>query len=207
MIIGVDFDNTIVSYDALFHRLAVERELIPASVPPSKEQVRNFLRRAGREDEWTELQGYVYGARMADAAAFPGVRDFFTRCRQTDTPVYIISHKTRTPFRGPAYDLHEAARGWLALHGFCSPSDVGLPGERVFFETTLAAKLARIGQLGCTHFIDDLPELLAEPEFPNQTQPILFDPNRHHTGQSRFQNFSEWSALEELLLCSAGGRS
>lgn len=206
MIIGVDFDNTIVSYDALFHRLAVERGLIPADVPASKEQVRNFLRNAGREDDWTELQGYVYGARMADAAAFPGVRNFFARCSQAEQPVYIISHKTRTPFRGPAYDLHQAAHGWLAQQGFFTPNGIGLPPERVFFETTLASKLARIRQLGCTHFIDDLPELLAEPDFPATAQPILFDPNQHHDGESRFQRVTHWRMLDESLFCSVGGR-
>jgi hypothetical protein len=34
------------------------------------------LRALGKEDVWTELQGYVYGARMAEAEAYPGVLDF-----------------------------------------------------------------------------------------------------------------------------------
>ena len=33
----------------------------------------------------------------------------------------------------------------------------------MFFELTKEAKVARIGGLGCTHFIDDLPEFLREP--------------------------------------------
>ena len=37
MRIGVDFDNTIVCYDTLFHRLAVEEGLIPPDIPPRKE--------------------------------------------------------------------------------------------------------------------------------------------------------------------------
>ena len=32
MILGVDFDNTIVAYDSLFHRVALERGLIPADL-------------------------------------------------------------------------------------------------------------------------------------------------------------------------------
>ena len=35
-----------------------------------------------------------------------------------------------------------------------------------FSSSTLAEKLQRIAQQGCTHFLDDLPELLAEPGFP-----------------------------------------
>ena len=44
MVIGIDFDNTIVSYDDLFHRLATERGLIPAAFPSRKTSMRDFLR-------------------------------------------------------------------------------------------------------------------------------------------------------------------
>jgi hypothetical protein len=36
----------------------------------------------------------------------------------------------------------------------------------VFLEPTKADKLTRIATLGCTHFIDDLPEFLSDPGFP-----------------------------------------
>jgi len=49
MVLGVDFDNTIVRYDDLFHRVAVERGLVPATVPARKNDVRDFLRQQGRE--------------------------------------------------------------------------------------------------------------------------------------------------------------
>jgi hypothetical protein len=207
MLIGVDFDNTIVSYDALFHRLALEQGLIPAEVPASKEQVRNYLRRCGQEEAWTELQGYVYGARLCDAAAFPGAIEFFRKCREQDVPVCIVSHKTRHPFRGPAYDLHQAALDWLVQNAFFNPTDIGLPRDAVHLETTLAGKLQRIADLGCTHFIDDLPELLSEAAFPDEAQPWLFDPNNHHPTEQRFARVTSWLELDELLLCGARSRT
>ena len=54
MRIGVDFDNTIVCYDRLFHRLARERGLIPETVPQTKGAVRDYLRSIDREDDWTK---------------------------------------------------------------------------------------------------------------------------------------------------------
>ena len=48
------------------------------------------------------------------------------------------------------------------------------PAERVFFENSRAAKLARIGAVGCTHFIDDLEEMFRDPDFPARVSPILF---------------------------------
>ena len=80
--IGVDFDNTIVCYDDVFGRVAIERGLVPAAVASSKTAVRDHLRAIGQEDRWTELQGIIYGPRMVDAPMFPGVAEFFARSRR-----------------------------------------------------------------------------------------------------------------------------
>lgn len=174
--IGVDFDNTMVCYDELFHRLACERKLIPIHAPASKEYVRDYLRAHNREDDWTELQGYVYGARMDEAAAFPGVMEFFAEAIRKGIDVVIISHKSRHPYRGARYDLHAAARHWLEDKGFFDPSRIALSPDKVFFEETKEAKLERIAQQQCTHFIDDLPEILRAGSFPEKTKRILFCP-------------------------------
>src|SRR5688572_26563273 len=108
MVVGVDFDNTVVSYDQLFYRLAVDRRLIPPGVEANKRHVRDYLRRCGREGEWIELQGSAYGGAMRDAVPFPGIREFFTRCHSSGVTIYIISHRTRFPFKGPQCDLHQA---------------------------------------------------------------------------------------------------
>ena len=113
MRIGFDFDNTIVSYDELFYQVAIEQSLVPADVPRSKLAVRDYLRKVDQENAWTELQGYVYGARMGDAIAFPGAIEFIKLAQNSGIDMTIVSHKTKHPFMGPEYDLHEAARGWI----------------------------------------------------------------------------------------------
>jgi hypothetical protein len=200
-VIGIDFDNTIVRYDELFHRLAFEKGLIPAFVPATKEAVRDYLRAEGREDEWTGLQGYVYGARMDEAAAFPGVLEFFGEAKRRDIEVVIISHKTRLPYAGEPYDLHRAARHWLEINGFFDEARIGLAAGQVFFEETKAGKLGRIGQQGCTHFIDDLPELLREAAFPQATRRILFRPQGPQaTGaEDFFAVHSDWEQIAEFV--------
>src|SRR4051812_29102353 len=148
MKLGVDFDNTIVSYDRLFHRVACERGLIAPETPATKAAVRQALVDLGREDDWTEMQGYVYGARMDDADPFPGVLDFFGRCVAAGLDVAIVSHKTRHPYRGPRYDLHQAAHAWLEQQGFYDDRRIGLGRASVYFELTKREKLDRIAQLG-----------------------------------------------------------
>ena len=41
MVIGVDFDNTLICYDQIFHRLAVEEGLISRNVPAQKKAIRD----------------------------------------------------------------------------------------------------------------------------------------------------------------------
>lgn len=197
MRIGVDFDNTIACYDGIFHAVAMKHMLVPANIGTSKDSVRNYLRAVGRENDWTELQGLVYGAHMAMVPPYPGVIDFFRRCIAFGIDIYIVSHKTRSPYRGKSQDLHAAARSWLTQKGFFN--DVGLPDERVFFELTKQDKLARIGALKCDVFIDDLPEFLAEPQFPQNVDRVLFDPLKV-AEITPFRRMHSWNEIEAALL-------
>lgn len=203
MVLGVDFDNTIVRYDELFHAVAVERGLIPATVPARKNDVRDFLRQQNGEQDWTELQGYVYGPRMAAALPFPGVLNFFTHAVRHRLPVHIISHKTRTAVLGPAFDLQQSAREWLAAQGFFDSHRIGLSPERVHFGETRQAKIQFIRETGCTHFIDDLEETFLEPTFPHHVVQILFG---HHEAPRHLPGvkpLADWSQVFEYVFSVA----
>ncbi|MBY6266468.1 haloacid dehalogenase-like hydrolase (plasmid) [Azospirillum sp. 412522] len=179
MHIGLDFDNTIVSYDSLVHRVAEEQGLLTGPVARNKVAVRDHLRAKGLEQTWIELQGTIYGPRMEDATAFPGFLDFVDAALAAGHVVSIVSHKTIHPFAGPPYDLHASARRWIATH-IMRNGLPALPTDRIFFETTKPAKLARIDAIGCDVFVDDLPEILLDPAMPATVRKLLFDPESHY---------------------------
>lgn len=179
MLIGLDFDNTIVSYDALFYKVALEQALIPATTQANKVAVRDYLRSAGRETLWTEMQGVVYGARMEETLAYSGVVEFLQWAGRAGHALAIVSHKTRHPILGPKYDLHAAARAWISSH-LCENGQPLISFDQIFFELTKEEKLARITQLGCDLFLDDLPEILLADGFPLKTRRVLFDPEDSH---------------------------
>ena len=185
MRIGIDFDNTIANYDGVFLAAARERGLVLADIGSSKNAVRDHLNGSGQKDAFTELQGYVYGARMDLVSPYAGVRDFIMSARAEGHELAIVSHKTRTPMRGPAYDMHEAARGFLAANRFVG--DAVIDAGNVYFELTKEDKMARATKLGCDVFIDDLPEILTMSGLPADLRRILFDPDGHHAG-------SDWSS-------------
>jgi hypothetical protein len=188
-----------VCYDRQFHRLSVERGLVPLELPATKRAVRDFLRAAGREADWTELQGVAYGSRITDAEPFPGVSAFLRRCRESGAAVAVVSHKTRHPYRGERHDLHAAAHDFLESHGFYA-RDTGLSPDRVFLEPTLSGKLARVGSLGCAAFVDDLPEVLAEPGFPPGVRKVLFDPAGAHARPAAVARVTSWQECGDFLL-------
>ena len=197
MLLGLDFDNTLISYDRLFRRVALDKTLIPETTPPQKNAVRDCLRQQGMEEEWIRLQGEVYGCRILEAEPYPGMQAVLKRLSSRHIPMCIVSHKTRTPYLGEPWDLHAAARSWLAQQGFHDSSGLGWPEDQVFFELTKDAKVARILALGCTHYVDDLPEILEM--LPGNVEKIYFSPGGDPGRDPDWKLMRSWQELPALL--------
>lgn len=194
MIIGLDFDNTIVSYNKIFHTLATSKGLIPKELPAHKIAIRDFLRQAGKEALWTEMQGEVYGTQMPGAEPYPLVAEFISNAQSDGHTLFIVSHKTKYPFKGPKWDLHEPARAWIK-------SNINVKEEHIFLEPTKESKLNRIADLKCDIFIDDLPEILTDSLFPSSTAPILFDPDGSYTELELqpIKVHNSWESIHTIL--------
>lgn len=199
LLIGIDFDNTIICYDLVFHEVAFKSGLIPHDLPAGKNFIRNHLRGEGKEDLWTEMQGLVYGDKIIEAESYPGVDDFLCYCKMKNIPTCIVSHKTRHPYRGPKYDLHEAGYRWLQAKGFLDEEKSGISSRQVYFELTKEEKIQRIVSLKCTHFIDDLPEILLADGIPGNITKILFDPSGDLQNVSDIEPKRSWFEILEFF--------
>ncbi len=202
MLIGLDFDNTIVCYDQAIALLAEELFELPAEVPRTKLGLRNHLRTAGREPEWTAFQGELYGPGMNHAQPFEGAIATMHQLVAAGHELLIISHRSRRPYAGPPHDLHAAARSWVTdrLQGL---GLFGAAGDEacVHFLETRDQKVEMITHLGCEAFLDDLPEVLSAPGFPVAAAGILFDPagvsvSYEESGSIRI---SSWVQLPDKL--------
>tara|TARA_Y100000294_G_scaffold125312_1_gene116697 strand:+ start:2251 stop:2859 length:609 start_codon:yes stop_codon:yes gene_type:complete len=196
-LIGLDFDNTLISYDQLFFTCALEDGLIPASLSADKMAVRDHLRESGREDVWTRLQGEVYGVRIMEAPVFAGAFEALAALQRDGFSTCLVSHKTRVPYLGEGHDLRLAASNWLEGHGFFDEQGLGWTPDQVFFESTKAEKVARIVSLGCTHFVDDLSEVLEM--LPDTITRVLFSPSGRPDIGGDWLVLREWTQLPELL--------
>ena len=201
MRVGIDFDNTIVTYDDVFRTAAPAFANIDQTVAGQKRDIRDYLRSLpDGELTWQRLQGYVYGKGIVNAKMFEDVGHFLRRCRSEGCDVLIVSHKTEFGHHDPdRVNLRDAARGWMQAQGFFREDGYGIPAANVFFESTRAEKLARIAAIGCTHFIDDLEEVLDDPQFPPDVGRILFSPSELPAHSPHYPVCRTWKDIEELV--------
>ncbi len=178
-VIGIDFDNTIASYDLAMKEVAVARRLVDSVIVAQKKFIRDAIRQSqDGENRWQELQADVYGPYIEKAEMIDGVASFFRTCRQMGYPVYIVSHKTEFAARGDGRtNLRASAMGWMKNRGFFDSNDMGLSPEHVYFENSMEEKAERIRSLGCTDFVDDLEETFLHASFPTAVARYLYSPH------------------------------
>ncbi len=196
--IGIDFDNTIVTYDEVFHKYAFKLGLILKEVKKNKQAIRDSIRALpGGNDKWTKLQGLVYGNHMDEAVPTRGVERFFKACRKNSSKVLIISHKTLYPAMGPRVNLQVAAKRWLKNMDFLSK--FGLIEKDIVFEETLEEKLDQIARKKCAYFIDDLKEVLVHPNFPRGVVKILYSQKSNDVLPVDITRFKDWDEITEYF--------
>jgi len=205
MLIGLDFDNTIVCYDRAVKILAKKLKDIPPSIAITKPSLRDFLRSAGREDEWTELQSELYGPGMLYAEPYEGVVGSIKELKRHGHDLVIISHRTRYPYSGRRHNLHYHAKKWisknLATHDLFSDADRSKKRfDTAHFLESKDLKLMMIKKLGCNIFVDDLLEILTHVDFPNETAPIHFAPNHKSCECNGIKTVHNWQELTLSIL-------
>ena len=195
--IGIDFDNTIVIYDELFYKVALERNLIPINFPKNKQKIRNYLCKQNKENEFTNIQSEVYGKRIIDANAAPNIFEALKKI-SNDYEINIISHKSKFPYSGEKYNLHIAAINWLEKNKFLSISGLNIKNKDIYFLPTKDKKLAAINALDYTYFVDDLPEILKY--IKKQTHRILYLNNQKITLNKFWDStLHNWNELPEII--------
>ena len=143
------------------------------------------------------MQSEIYGKRILEAKPTFGIIEFLKKITKKNIELFIVSHKTKYPYKGPKYNLHDAANNWLSTHDFFNKDYLGFSIERIFFEESKENKVKKIKELKCTHYIDDLPEILNLIDF--ECSKILYDPQKNHKEEKKFKRIENWNELDPLL--------
>lgn len=201
MRIGIDFDNTLVNYTNVFafyvRKMIGSGGIVDLS---TKDSIRSSIRSLpDGERVWTRLQCKVYGEGVMEAHFADGVITFLLGCKKNNVPVSIISHKTKYCAEGKKHNLHAQAFKFLEINSFFHKT--GILTDTVFFEETRSAKLLRIKQQKCTHFIDDLIDVFRDKGFPKNTVRMLYSKSRSGSDPD-FLTFASWNAIQNYIFQS-----
>jgi len=201
MKIGLDLDNTIIDYSAVFAPIAKQIGLMPDSIQVrTKTDVKKWLRENCGEESWMKLQGQVYGKYIQQATVYEGCKEFIAFVQNKGASVTIVSHKTALGHYDSAkVNLHNAALEWLEKNGFFSPSDVGMKLENVHFRETRHEKIQKISDLGCDVFIDDLTEVLMDQSFPDSTKKMWFINGREAQEDCPLVPYRKWPEMLDIV--------
>ena len=204
-LIGIDFDNTLASYDDVLYDEALQRGLICPGLEKGKKNIRDMIRQIPKgEIEWQKVQAVVYGPRMNEAKLIKGVKTFFEFCKVSKIRVFIISHKTEyAKLDKTGTNLRDASLSWMKGKGFFETYGFGLSIEDVFFESTRSEKIERIKKIECTHFIDDLEETFLEDTFPTYVKKILYMPHVKHSAVQGVRLAASWKEIKDYVFTSS----
>jgi UDP-glucose 4-epimerase len=173
-IIGIDLDNTIISYDESIYESALSLGFIASHNQKNKKHIRDSIRLLPDGDlKWQKVQALAYGKNMGNAKIIDGALSFFSFCKQNNIQTYIVSHKTEfSNVDREKINLHASALAFLEQNDFFIHT--GLTKEHIFFLPTREEKIKKIKNLECTHFIDDLEEIFEDPDFPKEIKQFLY---------------------------------
>ena len=201
MHIGLDLDNTLACYDQVFFKAA--QPLLPKGWHGGKQALRDFLlSREKGEEVWQVLQGRVYGALMHQAQLKPGAGWFLLYCKARGVRISVVSHKTEYSPKDPGkVPLRKVALDWMGNLGFFDLDRFGISAQAIHFEDTRQDKVQRIATLGCSHFVDDLPEVFSEQGFPTEVTKILYHNNEPTSSlPNAISMCSDWASIGLKLL-------
>ena len=198
MRIGLDLDNTIACYDRAIAVLAEELLELPKYVHCTKAGLSDYLRREGRESEWTAFQGELYGPGMRFAQPFEGAINTMVQLENQGHELMVVSHRSRRPYAGQQHDLHCFGMKWvnenLRVRGLFNDRTTAIN-----FLDSQEKKLSRITELECDVFVDDLPKVLLSIQFPEITTGVLFDPMGCNRKSYSGRAISRWIELIETI--------
>ena len=197
--IGIDFDNTLANYSGVFYQVGVELGWLPENIGKSKSSVKQYFFDQNQHDKWTELQGVVYGNEIHRAQLYQGAKEVIGQWLNKGHTVYIISHKTQYPVIGERVSLHDAATKWLKTNEIIGVEQQLLESQ-VFFNQTQEDKIAKVIELGCNLFIDDLPAIFQHTDFPSNVKKVFFDPDNHFQ-EVNFADFhfNSWQQIADAF--------
>jgi hypothetical protein len=192
MRIGFDFDNTIVDYDLVFTQIADQLNLEYLDSP--KNSIKNYYEvELGQPNSWKKIQFTVYCELISKISPSKKFITLLNWLIDNKHDIFIVSHKTQNiKINNTNLNLREPAKKWI---------EKNIPifkKERIFFESSAAAKVRKIKSLSLDFYVDDLLSILNHRQFPVVTKKILF--NSSELKLNNIYIASNWDEVKSYII-------
>ena len=188
MKIGIDLDNTIAIYDSIFSKYA--SILLGVKGCSKKKEVAYFLKKQKRENDWTFLQGEVYGKYMNEASVANHFIERLSSIDLSEAVFEIVSHRSSLPSSGALYNMRNIAYEWIDIN-IAPYTNINI-NKSVFFFETIEEKIQFISDSNYFSFVDDLPLIFANKNFPKKTRAFLFTNGEKISKSPFFEVLHSW---------------
>ena len=192
--LGIDLDNTIICYDELIYDLAKNKfpKINFLRNSKSKKMIKNEIIKIYGNEQWTKLQGIIYGKKILEARVFNGFRKGIQKLKD-EFEIFIISHKTNKAAIGKNINLHAAAKKFLKKNNISFCKNELIDKNKILFAGTQNAKIRLIKNKKIDIFIDDLDVVLQS--LPEMVTKIHFSKKK-----KTFKNFYNWQKMTKDIL-------
>ena len=190
-LIHVDLDNTIAIYGSAIKRVCAEKSFYYPENLITKKEISDYFKINGKNDVWTQIQGFCYGEYMKYADPAEDSFQILKQLKLLGFKLSLVSHKTKYPASGLSINLQDCAYKWLEKNFH------GLFDERLFFPTK-DEKVEYIQACNPSFLIDDLSEILEKVKLP-KIQSILIHADTEGVSQS-FVKCKNWRTAYKHIL-------
>ena len=197
--IGIDFDNTIVTYDELFAAAAARAGAAPlepmssgstksARPSPHPARWRDAVAKAPSRGLWPGIGGRV-DVRRAGPISGPLPASI-------GADVYVVSHKTQYGHQDPdRTDLRMAARNWMQGSGLIGSADCCPSVSTASISKTRSPPRSTASRASSSMFSSTISSTCSSsPDFPQRTQSILFA-GADGSHPARFRRLASWAEI------------
>lgn len=186
---GFDLDNTLIDYSASVLKYCQINNLKKCD---NINELKQLLRKSNiNNNAWQVAQCWLYTSGLDYANFSEGAIDFIYHLLKKNIEIYIVSHKTEfTPNFCERKNLRDSAVTWLKNSEIVNV----LPDfKNLYFESTRQEKIAQINRLNLDFFVDDLFEVLNDPNLAKSISKYLI-------GSKNFTSESVKSAMNFVEL-------
>jgi hypothetical protein len=190
---GFDLDNTLINYTESCKKYAAK--IGKQHLNTTGELKKYLIEQDPTTAEWNRAQSWIYTTGLEFASLNSYLLETLSYLDSRGMEFEVHSHKTETtPESSGSIKLRDPMRAWLKRSELSNWIDID---KDVHFYETQNLKIQGIKDSGVSYFIDDLPAVFENPNYPQEIQSFLIGDSSYK--KSFYVQITNFAQLQDWL--------